>query len=196
MPRRVRRLGVRISTVRSERLLVERLDFDLSFRRFVGLGIDDRAWDASTFSKNRDRLLDGDVAMCFLTAILDRLQVKRLVSTEPFSVDGTLIKARASMKSFRRRDDGRSGEPPADGGSSGKLAEGRNGEVDFHGENSMANGCPLRDVAASRAVSPRATPLQPFALASVLEGYSVDMVLRFIVLGPPSWPKWPSKRTV
>lgn len=126
MPRRVRRLGTRISTVRSERLLVERLDFDLSFRRFVGLGIDDRAWDASTFSKNRDRLLDGDVAMCFLTTILDRLQVKRLVSTEPFSVDGTLIKARASMKSFRRRDDGRSGEPPADGGSSGKLAEGRN----------------------------------------------------------------------
>lgn len=65
--------------IRSERLLVERLDFDLSFRWFVGLGIDDRIWDASIFSKNRDRLLDGDVAMRFLTAILDRPKVKRLV---------------------------------------------------------------------------------------------------------------------
>jgi len=120
--------------IRSERLLVERLDFDLSFRWFVGLGIDEPVWDASTFSKNRDRLLDGDVAMRFLAAILDRPKVKRLVSTEHFSVDGTLIEAWASMKSFRRRDDGGSGEPPADGGSSGKEPEGRNGEVDFHGE--------------------------------------------------------------
>ena len=120
--------------IRSERLLVERLDFDLSFRWFVGLGLDDSVWDASTFSKNRDRLLDGDVAFAFLAAILDRPQVKRLVSTEHFSVDGTLIEAWASMKSFRRRDDGNSGEPPADGGSSGKEPEGRNGEVDFHGE--------------------------------------------------------------
>ena len=120
--------------LRSERLLVERLDFDLSFRWFVGLGIDDRVWDASTFSKNRDRLLDGDVAMRFLAAILDRPKVKRLVSTEHFSVDGTLIEAWASMKSFRRRSDDSSGGPPADDGSSGKQPDGRNGEVDFHGE--------------------------------------------------------------
>ncbi len=113
---------------------MERLDFDLLFRWFVGLGIDDRVWDASTFSKNRDRLLDGDVAMRFLAAILDRPKVKRLVSTEHFSVDGTLIEAWASMKSFRRRTDDSSGGPPADGGSSGKQPNGRNGEVDFHGE--------------------------------------------------------------
>ena len=68
--------------IRSERLLVERLDFDLSFRWFVGPGIDDHVWDASTFSKNRDRLLDGDVAVSLLAAILDRPQVKRLLSTE------------------------------------------------------------------------------------------------------------------
>ncbi|OYZ83140.1 MAG: IS5/IS1182 family transposase, partial [Rhizobiales bacterium 24-66-13] len=120
--------------LRSERLLVERLDFDLSFRWFVGLGIDDRVWDASTFSKNRDRLLDGDIAMRFLAAILDRPKVKRLVSTEHFSVDGTLIEAWASMKSFRRRSGDSSGGPPADDGSSGKQPDGRNGEVDFHGE--------------------------------------------------------------
>ncbi len=120
--------------LRSERLLVEPLDFDLSFRWFVGLGIDDRVWDASTFSKNRDRLLDGDVAMRFLAAILDRPKVKRLVSTEHFSVDGTLIEAWASMKSFRRRAEEGSREPPADGGASGKQPDGRNGEVDFHGE--------------------------------------------------------------
>lgn len=120
--------------LRCERLLVERLDFDLSFRWFVGLGIDDRVWDASTFPKKRDRLLDGDVAMRFLAAILDRAQVKRLVSTGHFSVDGTLIEAWASMKSFRRPANEGSGEPPADGGSSAKLPDGRNGEVDFHGE--------------------------------------------------------------
>lgn len=72
--------------------------------------------------------------MRFLVAILDRPQVKRLVSTEHFSVDGTLIEAWASMKSFRRRANEGAGEPPADGGSSGKLPDGRNGEVDFYGE--------------------------------------------------------------
>lgn len=92
--------------IRPERLLVERLDFDLSFRWFVGLGIDDPVWDASTFSKNRDRLLDGDVAVSLLAAILDQLRVKRLLSAEYFSVGGTLIEAWASMKSFRPKDGG------------------------------------------------------------------------------------------
>jgi transposase len=86
--------------IRSERLLVERLDFDLSFRWFVGLGIDDPVWGASTFSKNRDRLLDGDVAVSLLAAIPDQPRVKRLLSAEHFSVGGTLIEAWASMKSF------------------------------------------------------------------------------------------------
>ena len=114
--------------IRSERQMMERLDFDLSFRWFVGLGIDDPVWDASTFSKNRERLLDGDIAARFLSAILARPQVKRLLSTDHFSVDGTLIEAWCSMKSFRPKEEGGGdGSPP--GGSGG-----RNPEVDFRGE--------------------------------------------------------------
>jgi len=114
--------------IRSERQMMERLDFDLSFRWFVGLGIDDPVWDASTFSKNRERLLDGDIAARFMAAILARPRVKRLLSTEHFSVDGTLIEAWCSMKSFRPKDEaGGDGPPPGGPG-------GRNAEVDFRGE--------------------------------------------------------------
>ena len=91
-------------SIRSERQLMERLDYDLLFRWFVGLGIDDAVWDPSTFSKNRDRLLEGDIAAQFLTAILALPRVKRLLSNEHFSVDGTLIEAWASMKSFKPKD--------------------------------------------------------------------------------------------
>ena len=91
-------------SIRSERLLMERLDYDLLFRWFVGLGIDDPVWDPSTFSKNRDRLLAGDIAARFLTAVLALPRVKRLLSHEHFSVDGTLIEAWASMKSFKPKD--------------------------------------------------------------------------------------------
>jgi transposase len=111
-------------SIRSERLLMERLEYDLLFRWFVGIGIDDAAWDHSVFSKNRDRLLEGDIAAKFLAAVLAQPSVKKLLSTEHFSVDGTLIEAWASMKSFRPRDG--SDEPPADGG--------RNAEADFHGQ--------------------------------------------------------------
>lgn len=113
--------------VRSERQMMERLDFGLSFRWFVGLGIDDSVWDASTSSKNRERLLDGEIAARFLSATLARPQVKRLLSTEHFSVDGTLIEAWCSMKSFRPKAEAGADEPPADG------LGGRNGEVDFRG---------------------------------------------------------------
>ena len=109
-------------SIRSERQLMERLEFDLLFRWFVGLGIDDPVWNHSTFSKNRDRLLAGDVAAEFLAQILDQPQVRRLLSSEHFSVDGSLVEAWASMKSFRPKDD--PGDPP----------EGRNGTRDFHGE--------------------------------------------------------------
>lgn len=109
--------------IRSERQILERLEFDLLFRWFVGLGVDDPAWDQSSFSKNRDRLLDGDIAAKLLSAVLADPKVKRLLSSEHFSVDGTLIEAWASMKSFRPKDG--SGEPPGPG---------RNGERDFHGE--------------------------------------------------------------
>lgn len=113
--------------IRSERQMIERLDFDLSFRWFVGLGVDDRVWDASTFSKNRERLLDGEIAARFLSAILARPQVKRLLSNEHFSVDGTLIEAWCSMKSFRPKDeDGADGAPDDAPG-------GRNSGVDFRG---------------------------------------------------------------
>src|SRR5277367_2841023 len=112
-------------SIRSERLLMERLEYDLLFRWFVGIGVDDAAWDHSVFSKNRDRLLEGDIAAKFLSAVLAQPGVKRLLSTEHFSVDGTLIEAWASMKSFKPTDG--SNEPPSDGG-------GRNQETDFHGQ--------------------------------------------------------------
>ena len=112
-------------SVRSERLLMERLEFDLLFRWFVGIGVDEPAWDHSTFSKNRDRLLDGAVAARFLSTLVAQPRVKRLLSTDHFSVDGTLIQAWASTKSFRpveRPDD----PPPPSGG--------RNVETNFRGE--------------------------------------------------------------
>src|SRR5207253_7808844 len=85
-------------SVRSERQLMERMEFDLLFRWFVGLGADEPVWDHSTFSKNRDRLLEGAVAARFLSTLLAQPRVKRLLSTDHFSVDGTLIQAWASMK--------------------------------------------------------------------------------------------------
>ena len=128
-------------SIRSERQLMERLEFDLLFRWFVGIGVDDAAWDHSTFSKNRDRLLEGDIAAKFLGAVLSQPRVKRLVSSDHFSVDGTLIEAWASMKSFKPRQaqDHRSGGNPSggakpSGGQSGKGGGGRNAEADFHGE--------------------------------------------------------------
>lgn len=89
--------------IRSERQIMERLEYDLLFRWFVGLGVDEASWDPTTFGKNRDRLLAGDVAHKFLGAVLAHPRVKRLLSTEHFSVDGTLIEAWASMKSFPAR---------------------------------------------------------------------------------------------
>ena len=112
-------------SIRSERLLMERLEYDLLFRWFVGIGVDDAAWDHSVFSKNRDRLLEGDIAAKFLASVLAQPKVRKLVSTDHFSVDGTLIEAWASMKSVKPRDG--SGEPPPQGG-------GRNAEADFHGQ--------------------------------------------------------------
>jgi len=110
--------------IRSERQLMERMEFDLLFRWFVGLGVDDAAWDHSSFTKNRDRLLEGEIAAKFLQAVLAQPKVKRLLSSDHFSVDGTLIEAWASIKSFRRKDGkDRDGDGP-----------GRNAERDFHKE--------------------------------------------------------------
>ena len=112
-------------SIRSERLLMERLEYDLLFRWFVGIGVDDAAWDHSVFSKNRDRLLEGDIAAKFLAAVLAQPKVKKLLSSDHFSVDGTLIEAWASMKSVKPKDG--SAEPPVQGG-------GRNAEANFHGQ--------------------------------------------------------------
>ena len=114
-------------SIRSERQLVERLEFDMLFRWFVGLTIDEKIFDASTFSKNRDRLLTHEIAREFLSSLLGLPEVKGLLSAEHFSVDGTLLKAWASMKSFRPK--GASGEGP--GNSPGEPPPGRNGEIDF-----------------------------------------------------------------
>ncbi len=99
--------------VRSERQLMERLEFDMLFRWFVGLELDERVWDATTFTKNRDRLLDGDVATGFFEAVLERARRQGLLSRDHFTVDGTLIEAWASHQSFRPKDDS-----DADGGTS------------------------------------------------------------------------------
>jgi len=110
--------------IRSERQLMERLEFDLLFRWFVGLGVDDPVWDHSTFSKNRDRLLEGEIAAKFLSAVLMQPKVKQLLSSDHFSVDGTLIEAWASIKSFRKKD----------GSDNDSEGPGRNAERSFHKE--------------------------------------------------------------
>src|SRR5437879_8960476 len=110
-------------SVRSERQLMEQLDYNLLFRWFVGLSLDAVVWDVTVFTKNRERLIAGDIAAQFMAAVLNQEPVKALRSDDHCSVDGTLIEAWASMKSFRPKDG--SGEPPAPG---------RNGERNFHGE--------------------------------------------------------------
>ena len=110
-------------TIRSERQLMEQLDYNLLYRWFVGLGVDEPVWVPTVFSKNRDRLLEAEVARKFLAALLDHQEVRALLSDEHFSVDGTQIAAWASMKSFQAKD-----------GSGGPPSPGRNGERDFHGE--------------------------------------------------------------
>jgi transposase len=111
-------------SVRSERQLMEQIDYNLLFRWFVGLPMDAEVWDATVFSKNRDRLLEGDIAARFMAAVLNQKRVRSLLSHEHFSVDGTLIEAWASMKSFRLKDS--AGDDPPAGG--------RNAERDFKGE--------------------------------------------------------------
>src|SRR5436190_6385743 len=115
-------------TVRSERLLMQQLDYNLLFRWFVGLSADDPVWDATVFCKNRDRLLDGDIAAKFMISVLNLPHVRQLLSSEHFSVDGTLIEAWASMKSFVPKHDS---NPPSTKGHGG--SGGRNADRNFHG---------------------------------------------------------------
>src|SRR5262252_7191119 len=110
-------------TVRSERQLMEQLNYNLLFRWFVGLTMDDPVWDPTVFTKNRERLLHGDIARAFFERVVAQAQAQHLLSTEHFTVDGTLIEAWAGLKSFKRK--GAPSPPPDDPG---------NPTVNFHGE--------------------------------------------------------------
>ena len=110
-------------SVRSERLLMEEIDYSVLFRWFVGMNLDEPVWDVTVFTKNRDRLLDGDVAREFLCEVVRQAQEKKLTSDEHFTVDGTLIEAWAGLKSFQQK--GKKNRPPDDPG---------NPSIDFHGE--------------------------------------------------------------
>jgi transposase len=111
-------------SIRSERMLAEQLDYNLLFRWFVGLSMDETIWDHSVYSKNRERILHSDLAVIFLRSICSQAEAAGLVSNDHFTVDGTLIETWASLKSFRPKDE----EPPASTGGN------RNPEVDFHRE--------------------------------------------------------------
>ena len=111
-------------SIRSERLLMEEIDYSLLFRWFVGLNLDEEVWDATTFTKNRDRLLEAEVAKEFLAQVVARARTQGLTSDEHFTVDGTLLGAWAGAKSFQRKD-GKTPPPPDDPG---------NPTVNFHGE--------------------------------------------------------------
>ena len=100
-------------SVRSERMLMEQLDYNLLFRWFVGLNMDDPIWDVTVFTKNRERLLDGDIAEAFFQAVLKQAGERSLLSDEHFTVDGTLLKAWASVKSYQRKD-AKNAVPPDD----------------------------------------------------------------------------------
>src|ERR1700681_2146298 len=106
-------------TVRSERMLMEQLNYNFLFRWFVGLNIDDPVWDATVFTKNRERLLAGQVAQGFFNAVLDQAGAQGLLSNEHFTVDGTLIEAWAGHKSFKRKGDDHHTHPDDPGNQSG-----------------------------------------------------------------------------
>lgn len=129
-------------SVRSERLLMEQLEYSLLFRWFVGLSMDDTVWDATVFSKNRDRLLPGDIAPAFFDQALALASEHQLMSDEHFTLDGTLLEAWAGQKSFQRED--QSGPPRRDAAGGG---------VDFRGER-RSNETHQSTTTASRATSP------------------------------------------
>ena len=121
-------------SVRSERLLMEQLDYNLLFRWFVGLNMDDAIWDVTVFTKNRERLLDGNIAEAFFQAVLQQARERSLLSDEHFTVDGTLLEAWASLKSFQRKDAKHAVPPDAAG----------NATVDYRGE-AVQRDAPIED---------------------------------------------------
>ena len=115
-------------TIRSERMLMEQLNYNLLFRWFVGLNLDDEVWDVTVFTKNRERLLKADVAGRFFQLVVEEARALNLMSDEHFTVDGTLLEACASLKSFKKMDEAGEEEVKAGGDDPGNPA------VDFHGE--------------------------------------------------------------
>src|SRR5580658_4534832 len=112
-------------TIRSERMLMEQLEYNMLFRWFVGLNMDDPIWDVTVFTKNRQRLLAGNIAAAFFVAVLKQARRRNLLSDEHFTVDGTLLEAWAGQKSFRRVDDDQ--QPPTTGTGEGSISW-----VNFH----------------------------------------------------------------
>ena len=119
-------LLIALYTVRSERQFCERLDYDLLFRFFLDMSLEEESWDATVFTKNRDRLMEHEVAKRFFEGVVRRAKGMELISKEHFTVDGTLIEAWASLKSFRRKDENPEERPPPD--------DPGNPSVDFHRE--------------------------------------------------------------
>ena len=119
-------------SIRSERLLIEELDYNLLYRWFVGLSADDPVWERSTFSKNRDRLLEGDIARKFFAHVMSQAKAQGLVSDEHFSVDGTLIEAWASQRSFRRKDGSDDDNHDGTGRNAGRNFRGEARKNDTH----------------------------------------------------------------
>ena len=111
-------------TVRSERLLMEEIDYSILFRWFIGLSLDEPIWSPTTFSKNRDRLLNGDIASAFFDAVLRQAREAALLSDEHFTVDGTLLEAWAGLKSFQRTDADPTGAPGRSRQPDGQLSRG------------------------------------------------------------------------
>jgi transposase len=120
-------LLIALYSIRSERQFCERLRYDLLFKWFLDLNVSDEPFDASSFSKNRDRLLEHDISRAFFAEVVAEARRRRLLSADHFTVDGTLLEAWASLKSYRPRDE-------QDGPSGGRKDDGRNREVDFRGQ--------------------------------------------------------------
>src|SRR5215813_3748518 len=155
-------------TIRSERLLMEQLDYNLLFRWFVGLEMDDPVWNATVFTKNRERLLRGEIARAFFERVVAQARERGLLSHEHFTVDGTLVEAWASLKSFTRKD-----EPPAPPDDPG------NPTVNFHGERrSNATHASTTDPDARLARKGKAQEAKLFYTGHVLmenrNGLAVD----------------------
>jgi len=143
-------------SVRSERMLMEQLDYGLLFRWFAGRNMDDPIWDVTVFTKNRQRLLGGDIAGVFFAAVLKQARSRDLLSDEHFTVDGTLLEPWAGQKSFRRVDHNH--QPPTTG-----MGEGSDPTVNFHREKrsnqttarppTLTQCCPARAEAAAASLS-------------------------------------------